>query len=172
MNIQKTQKKDIPAVLEIYQDARSYFKSNSIPQWQGDYPNEIDIDQDIKEGGSCIAIDHGIVIGTCFISLQNDHNYDYIEKGKWLNDNRYGVIHRIAVRSSYKGRGIADLFVNEAVKWAQQAGIRDLRADTHERNASMRRMLEKNGFKACGIIYVEDGTPRIAYQKLLNSEEK
>ena len=26
--------------------------------------------------------------------------------------------------------------------------------------------LEKNGFARCGIIHVEDGTPRVAYQKL------
>ena len=29
----------------------------------------------------------------------------------------------------------------------------------------MRHLLEKNGFKECGIIYVEDGTPRIAFQR-------
>ena len=27
-------------------------------------------------------------------------------------------------------------------------------------------LLEKNGFTRCGIIHVEDGTPRIAYQKM------
>lgn len=172
MKIQKTKIEDIPAVLEIYQDARSYFKENSIPQWQGDYPNEMDIRKDIEEGGSYIAVDQETAVGTCFISLQADHNYDYIENGHWLNDNRYGVLHRTAVHSSCKGRGIADLFVDEAAELARQAGIYDLRADTHEKNRSMRRMLEKNGFKACGIIYVEDGTPRIAYQKQLNSEEK
>ncbi len=29
----------------------------------------------------------------------------------------------------------------------------------------MQKVFEKNGFKRCGIIYVEDGTPRIAYQR-------
>ena len=28
----------------------------------------------------------------------------------------------------------------------------------------MQHVLEKNGFVPCGIIYVEDGSPRIAYQ--------
>ena len=172
MKIQKTLIEDIPAVLEIYQDARSYLKEHGIPQWQGDYPNEIDIREDIEKGGSYIAADQGAVVGTCFISLQADHNYDYIENGHWLNDHCYGVLHRTAVRSSCKGRGVADLFVDEAVKLAEHAGIYDLRADTHELNKSMRRMLEKNGFKECGIIYVEDGTPRIAYHKLLGSKER
>jgi hypothetical protein len=30
----------------------------------------------------------------------------------------------------------------------------------------MQRVFEKNGFQRCGIIHVEDGTPRIAYQRI------
>ena len=41
-----------------------------------------------------------------------------------------------------------------------------LRADTHADNKIMQYLLEKNGFARCGIIHVEDGTPRVAYQKL------
>ena len=32
----------------------------------------------------------------------------------------------------------------------------------------MRHILEKEGFKYCGIIYLEDGAERLAYQKILN----
>ena len=41
-----------------------------------------------------------------------------------------------------------------------------LRADTHADNKIMQHLLEENGFTKCGIIHVEDGTPRIAYQKM------
>ena len=41
-----------------------------------------------------------------------------------------------------------------------------LRADTHADNKIMQHLLEENGFTRCGIIHVEDGTPRIAYQKM------
>ena len=30
----------------------------------------------------------------------------------------------------------------------------------------MQHILEKHGFQRCGIIYVKDGTERIAYQKI------
>lgn len=33
----------------------------------------------------------------------------------------------------------------------------------------MQHLLDKNGFKYCGIVYVEDGTERIAYQKVVNN---
>ena len=41
-----------------------------------------------------------------------------------------------------------------------------LRADTHVDNKVMQHLLESEGFTRCGIIHVEDGTPRIAYQRL------
>ena len=40
-----------------------------------------------------------------------------------------------------------------------------LRADTHADNKVMQHLLEKHGFVRCGIIYVSNGTPRIAYQR-------
>ena len=30
----------------------------------------------------------------------------------------------------------------------------------------MQNVIEKNGFNRCGIIYVKDGSERIAYEKL------
>lgn len=40
-----------------------------------------------------------------------------------------------------------------------------MRIDTHENNKVMQHLIKKNGFQECGIIYVEDGSPRIAYEK-------
>ena len=31
-------------------------------------------------------------------------------------------------------------------------------------NHTMQRLIEGAGFRRCGVIYVEDGSPRIAYQ--------
>ena len=36
--------------------------------------------------------------------------------------------------------------------------------DTHRDNAVMQHVMEKNGFKKCGIIYLLSGDPRVAYQ--------
>ena len=39
--------------------------------------------------------------------------------------------------------------------------------DTHTDNVIMQNLLEKMGFKRCGIIYVvEDNYPRYAYEKV------
>ena len=41
----------------------------------------------------------------------------------------------------------------------------NIRIDTHRDNVIMRHLLEKHGFKYCGIIYLENGDERLAYQK-------
>ena len=41
----------------------------------------------------------------------------------------------------------------------------DVRIDTHRDNETMLHLIEKNGFIRCGIIIVDDGTERIAFQK-------
>ena len=71
----------------------------------------------------------------------------------------YGTIHRLA--SAGGRRGVA----SEVIAWCLEH-CESLRADTHADNKIMQHLLEKNGFARRGIIHVEDGTPRVAYQKL------
>ena len=81
-----------------------------------------------------------------------------IKDGAWLNDRPYGVVHRVACAS--RGRGLASHCLN----WCfEQWG--NIRIDTHRNNIPMQKMLEKNGFSRCGIIFVEAGPERIAFQK-------
>lgn len=82
--------------------------------------------------------------------------YQYIENGAWLNDAPYVTIHRIA------GDGRTHGILRCAADYCKSISA-NVRIDTHENNTTMQRQIEKNGFKRCGTIYVEDGSPRIAY---------
>ena len=83
---------------------------------------------------------------------------EIIEQGSWKNENPYGVMHRMAFFR--KRKGVASFCLD----WCfSQCG--NVRGDTHTDNFVMQRVFEKNGFEKCGIIYVEDGSPRIAYQR-------
>ena len=42
-----------------------------------------------------------------------------------------------------------------------------MKNDTHRDNQSMQRMQAKNGFEYCGVIYLEDGAERIAFEKIV-----
>ncbi len=169
--IRRTEEKDIPAVMEVIEDARANLKSRGIPQWQNGYPNADTIRQDIEDGASWLMEENGRIVGTCCIRLERDPNYTYIENGAWLNDEDYAVIHRIAVLVSERGHGYAGMFFRHAGKLALEGGYRNLRADTHDFNSSMQKALQKEGFVPCGRVYMADGAPRIGFQKLLQESD-
>lgn len=155
---------DLPLVMEIYDYARAFMRANgNVTQWVNGYPSEELIRQEIQDGHSFVCTDgDGEIVGTfCFI-LGDDPTYQQIYDGAWLNDEPYGVIHRMGTNGRRKG--IAEACLN----WSFQQSV-NIRVDTHRDNLVMQHILEKNGFKRCGIIYVRDGTERIAYQKIVTS---
>lgn len=112
-------------------------------------------------------MDQNRIIGTIVIDFEIERTYEKIYEGEWLSEGEYAVIHRVAIADDYKGRGIAGLMINEVEKIVRENGVNAVKGDTHRDNQSMQRLFIKNGFKKCGIIYLADGSERIAFQKLL-----
>ena len=166
MKIQKTTEKEKQAVLQIYSEAKTYFKENGIDQWQNGYPNEESLDMDCEQGISYIIMEEEKVLGTAVIMADRDKTYDTIYEGSWLSQGeKYGVMHRVAVSGKEKGRGIAGELFSFAENYCALQGAEYMRIDTHEDNLSMQRRLAKSGFNRCGVIYLEDGAKRIAFEK-------
>lgn len=168
MKFQRTENDDKEQVAAIWEQARRYMKEAGIDQWQDGYPNLESLEEDMETGESYVLREEesGRVAATAFISFRGEPDYDAIYEGSWTREAPYGVMHRVAVEPSGKGRGLAGRMVEEAVRMCEERDIHSLRIDTHEDNRSMRRMLEKNGFVYCGVIYLgRDGARRVAYQK-------
>ena len=91
--------------------------------------------------------------------------YNSIE-GRWLSEQPYVVVHRLAVADEMKQKGIASLFMQKVEKLSRSQGIHSFKVDTNFDNFYMHRMLEKLGFSYCGEILYQRGT-RMAYEKLL-----
>lgn len=170
MKLLQATKDDVNQLFHCIEEARSYFKENKIPQWQSkQYPSIHHIFQDIEKGQSYVVKEDDQVIATAAISLEKDPNYIHIE-GHWLKDENYMVVHRIAILPTWKGKQVGKLFIEYAKKKALAFGYASVRIDTHPKNQAMIRLIEKCGFTYCGIIYVEDGTPRNAYELLVSSK--
>lgn len=157
--IQKATLSQLPEILRIYETARRFMAQTGNPtQWGDAYPPESMIRQDIREGKCHLCVEEGQILAVFYFAVEEDPTYGYID-GRWCNDAPYGVIHRIAVAQS--GRGTAA----ECFRFAMSR-CDNLRIDTHENNHPMQRCLVRNGFVRCGTIYLENGDPRIAYQKV------
>ena len=154
-----TREEDLCRLEEIFSYARKQMALHGNPsQWKNDRPSMELVKKDIINGNSYVVEDEdGQVVGTFAWIPGIEPTYLDID-GKWLDDAPYGTIHRIA--ASGKRKGIFD----EALRFAESFGI-DVRIDTHKDNATMLYLIEKYGFQRCGIIIVDDGTKRIAFQK-------
>ena len=163
--IRYAKKEDLDAIMEIVGIAKQYMKeSGNLTQWAGDYPGKIDFEEDIQKKQLYVCYNDEMTYGVFAFVTEKDPNYAYIEDGRWFNEEPYGTIHRIAGNGKVKG------VFQEAVDFAKDK-MENLRIDTHEDNRTMRHLIEKNGFQRCGIVYMKDGSPRIAYQYVANGGE-
>lgn len=162
INIRHTESKDFANVMRIYEYARSQMKINGNPnQWRDTYPAETLIIDDIKNKNSYVIENDGVICGVFTFIIGDDPTYRRIE-GQWKNNEHYGTIHRIA--SSGVMRGVFPV----CLEFCEEK-ISNIRIDTHHDNKIMQHQIEKCGFEKCGIIYFKDGSPRIAYQKVIVS---
>lgn len=170
MKIISAQKSDLVSIMRAIKCAQKYLAGLGIDQWQDGYPNEEVILNDIQHNESYLVInDRNESIGTTMFSLRPEPTYTHIE-GEWLTNKgaEYGVIHRMAVddqfRSSGFSRFVFDYFENLLI----EKGIKSMRIDTHEDNQVMQGLLKKRGYHYCGVIYLESGSKRLAFEKLLD----
>ena len=150
---------DLPRMLEIYAYARQIMAETGNPHQWGDNgnPRREMLEQDIQQGVSYVMEVDGRICGVFAFLLGEDPTYSYIEQGSWLSDAPYGTIHRVAGDGSVKG------ILQNCVDYCKNQ-INNLRIDTHHDNKVMQKAILKCGFQECGIIYIADGSPRIAYQ--------
>ena len=147
---------DVPAILDLYADARAFMRrTGNLTQWPDGYPSADDVLGDIAGGNLLVCVADGEVFAVFFLAEGPDPTYEHID-GAWPNDEPYSVIHRIAAR---EGTGAGRRCIRHVCE-----GTRNVRIDTHEDNLPMRHVLASLGFEECGTIICNDGTPRLAYQ--------
>lgn len=168
MTIRNAEPKDAARILEIIESAKLSIRALGIDQWQNGYPNMESVLSDIENGIGRVLEENGEIIAAAAVYVGNEPTYDRIFDGAWLTRNdTYGIIHRIAVAPEGKNRGAASQMMAYCTALSQKAGVSSLRCDTHPGNVIMRHTLEKNGYHHCGTIYLEDGSARVGYEKML-----
>ena len=169
MKFSKASIKDLTSIMKIIGDAHVYMASQNINQWIDGYPSEKLIRDDISNNESYIVKNEvDIIVGTAMFTTQLEQTYNTID-GRWLtaDDAKYGVIHRIAVGGNYRGKGVAKFIISESENRLNKNNIASMRIDTHEDNIGMQSLLKALDYTYCGIIYLEDGDKRLAFERKL-----
>lgn len=159
MEIRKANMQDLPEILKLYAEARTFMQeTGNGTQWGTTYPPKEQVESDIQAGKSYVCVADGVLAGVFYFAEGPDPDYAKIYEGSWLGDGPYHVMHRVAAPGRVKGAG------SFCIRWCVEHSGRNLRIDTHRNNLPMQHVLEKNGFTRCGIIYLADGDERIAFE--------
>lgn len=156
MLIRKAEYDELPVIMKIYEKARIMMRSNgNLTQWVNGYPSEEVLARDIADGSLYVCIKNDTIVGVFALIMGGEPTYQKII-GAWNSDMEYGTIHRVASDGSTKGvaRSCFD-FCRERCRY--------LRIDTHRDNKPMQAAVRNYGFKECGIIFLKDGSERIAF---------
>ena len=157
--IRNTVESDIPAIMDVLEAAKVIMRSSgNVNQWINGYPSEAVVRKDLENGNGYVVEDDGRVVGYFAFIASPEPTYAEIFDGAWLEDELpYHVIHRIGSYPEVHGifKSIMDWCVSKD---------RNLRIDTHRDNFIMQHNILKYGYKYCGIIFLESGDERLAYQ--------
>ena len=158
LTIRKAEMNDLPRIHEIYGAARQFMRDHgNSSQWHGIDDPELLLEGDISEGTLFVLEEDDVIHAVFAFIIGEDPTYAVIEQGTWKSDAPYAAVHRVA------SDGTVHNVLGCIMKFAKSR-IPHLRIDTHEDNKVMQNAIMKQGFEKRGIIYVSDGTPRIAYE--------
>ncbi len=161
---------DIPAMMKVIASARQFLGAQGIDQWQGTYPDQAAIEQDIATGIGRVLIVDGRVAGVAALVVGPDPHYLRIDGAGWLADVPYLAVHRFALDGSIRGKQLSRVFFSNIMSEAYRRGFDDLRVDTHAKNVIMQHAITGMGFDFRGIVYMDEPVPeRNAYEVRLTS---
>lgn len=156
--IEKGKIEDIEKYLLIYEKARKlmeYIGNNE--QWINGYPSKDIILTDIKNGNFYVLKDDKNILAIFSLIEGVDRTYLNIYEGKRINDSTYMTIHRMA--SSFIKKNV----FHDVIEYVKEK-TNHIRIDTHKKNVVMQKAILKENFSYRGIIYLENGDPRLAYE--------
>jgi len=152
---------DTDAIMDVLEAAKKIMRSDgNLNQWINGYPSREVILNDIKNGNGYVLVEGESVVSYFAFIASPEPTYNIIVGGKWLSDTTpYHVVHRIGSYPHIHGtfKAIMD--------WCFSKDS-NIRIDTHRDNKIMQHCISRYGFTYCGIIYLESGDERLAYQKM------
>lgn len=153
------------SIWEILQQAILRRKKEGSDQWQDGYPNPDVVQNDLEKGFGYVLTQGETILGYCAAIINDEPEYAKIQ-GKWLTDNDFVVIHRIAITESNLGKGLTKIILQHIEDFAINNSIFSIKVDTNFDNFAMLKILEKSGYIYCGEVYFR-GSPRKAFEKVL-----
>ena len=170
MNIELVILDDLYKLMDIYDLARvRMVNEGNLTQWDNREVFKTEIIDYINKKILYKVIENDEIVGYFAYIYDIEHAYDVID-GKWLNQDKYITIHKIA--SKYNNKGIGGFIIKYVIDRCKNEGIYNIKIDTHKNNLSMNKFLTNKGFINCGVIsltldFNDEYSLRNAYQLVI-----
>ncbi len=138
---------DIEEIMRIITTVCREMRLEGNLQWDETYPQAVDFEKDIRKKELFINEIDGRVGGFLCINHHEPEEYAQIH---WSSHQKPLVLHRMAVASEFRGRGIGAVLLRFAEELARKNGVAYLRSDTNSLNPKMNALFQKMGYTFVG----------------------
>jgi N-acetylglutamate synthase-like GNAT family acetyltransferase len=159
---------DVPAIMQLIADIVPAMREAGNYQWDSTYPNAAVFEEDIAMNQLWVAELDGDIAGVAAITTEQYPEYASV--GMDITETAI-VVHRLAVSTQYRGKGIAAALMQQAETEALKRGIKTLRIDTNTANEATQKLFPKMGYKFAGEMGLSfrPGLRFYCYEKRLDS---
>lgn len=166
MILRKATFAELPEIWEILQQAIEQRKQDGSQQWQNGYPNIQTIHDDILNDFAHVLLENDLIVAYVAIIFDIEPSYNNIV-GKWLTNDKYLVVHRVATANAAKGKGVATQLFQLLENIATEQNVYSIKVDTNFDNLPMLKILEKLNYTYCGEVFYNGTSQRKAFEKVL-----
>lgn len=164
MTIRRAIASDLPALEALTAECVAQMRAQGIEQWDEVYPDGPLIAQDIATGTLHVLDGPDGVIGCVTVDDRPDPLWQGLH---WSADSKpFAAVHRLMVRPSCQGRGLARRLMSHAELNARGQGCRSIRLDTFTKNPAALALYEKLGYRLTGTALMRKGE-FVGFEKLL-----
>lgn len=160
MNVKRAESSDLEEVRRLYHEVIAQQKFDAYgPDWhEGVYPSGQDLREAIDGKEMYLGYEGGDLAGAFVLSERDDPIYAGADWRKKVHPEEACVIHLVAVRPSFRGRGVGTKLVRSSVQIARQKGKKAMHLDVVPGNLPADRMYRAAGFvQSCRkLVYYED----------------
>jgi ribosomal protein S18 acetylase RimI-like enzyme len=154
LEIVKVISAELDSVMTLVNDAIQDMEKVGIYQWDEVYPDKAVLAADVAaEQLYCVKSD-GTLVGIIALNEIQPSEYRNIH---WDDIGHSLIIHRLCIKPSFQGKGLAKLMVQFAEEYAKEHGCSSIRLDAFTNNKKALGLYDSSHYYRRGIVRFRKG---------------
>lgn len=148
-DFRKADKDDLRFILELFSRAIGHLCSSGIDQWDEYYPTPEILENDIDCGHMFVLCEEETIVSAVVI---NKHQEEEYTQGKWKDDCKPAIIHRLCVDPNVQSKGIGRMMMDYAERSINEEGYTSIRLDVFSQNPRAYQLYRSLGYQHTGEV--------------------